>query len=1617
MSLQTPPTQSRNLFDYIKSGLSSPSVSSTWTGYKNFLSGFVQTLPGGAVISAAGGLVGKAGNAVGRAAAENLQKPFEMLAYLEGQVLQGERSRQRASRDYLPDTIGGYTATKAERRTAGEKISPARAAKVANDVLLDQLLGRNIASKLRPSAYDPRTGKLYNIYDEAQREERFDRLGLFGNITTGLSDIVLGTVNSPAIWLGYGFKLGRIGLLDKPLDAKKVIKDSNTLNKAEAERLEYFNTKNRLDQLEFEDVTVTGRTADEVIAEKKALEAQLPKLEAKANKASEDLANVGYANSYDEFLRQSVVMDEAQHLKHRTIKESSDPEVLAGLLGENTDKYMADLIVRASSGTDLQAARLLAAESTSTFMALQRARNPLGVLEMEIKAYKQADGDVHKLSLMEENFDILKAEVDDLIKRDSFLQRAVLAAEQRALEGRTGVSSFVGVEKFRAGKAKVFGEASTVRNWDIQYFQRNPFVATVAVVSWPFREQPSGLVRVKGIDTGDSVKEIEAYMQNVSVWTGIEGANIRASYLTRYTRATNQIERENVVFAMENAAITAVAKKHGLTKAQADAIVEKWNDSKKNAIEHYKRKGYLIDENNVMLKVPQLSSQLADFVHLMDIKKLERKIAQTSNEWKLASKFTKDAALRPLELFDEFWRPAVLFRLGYPIRNVSEGWGRAAAYLGPVTAINMGAELFKVKPIMVNGKVADVEGALARWSKNRHAGLVDHFVLARSSIDARNNNRIADGLVPRTGVVGTFLAPKRVAWNRVIQMQEDSIVLNRNKIEELQNRLKDMKKKGATDVDIQNVTDDITIRQEFEKQIIVQLNEFAKQASKKGIKGNRYSVGQGYFSYGGYDNIPLAFQDDIGAVLKQLASSESTKAIEIRSAERIYGGFDSAKYLIDDYKELRPGDKTYFVSLSKAVNRQFRNSETMIRLLRGDKVEDVIAYLRTQKGVEELKLTNYTDPELYALRMEEAVKRYIPDPALRLRLSKEPVSGAELQTILGRRKDLQSIHGETFRDVPDPSLPEKYNQMVRNAFRYIGSLPEDALVRHPFTNEVYKRAIKTSIDNAEKQGIRLTPEEITKIAVAARRQSLVETRRYMYTITRYSNAAHLTRFLEPFFMAAQNTAQVWSKLVYRDPRLVGLAGYIYNAPDRAGLMQTDVNDREIVVMSIPDWMRKGKFLTKALEGQESISFEKGSANLIAQGTDWWRIGDGPIAGIAASEILKKYPDSKFTPVLNYFAPFGMSREFLSYDMALPTIPKRILAKIKGTSDRQYNNFFITATRVEDTKYRQGLRDEPTLQEIEERVNAFASLWATVAATSGLAFKFRPEYQFYIDEARKYKEKYGVDAAVRFYQDFPDYFDLYFSVSRNPSNMDPTKVAITYKKKYQNLVDQVPIKYPEFTSLLTNSYGDSPADFDNNAYSWQILNSLRTGDTEKIRQQQSPAQVTRTNNINRGWVEYGIFADKRDAALQDLMRRDRSVTSIYSKNAAGLREDKKLFVEKMKEQNPDWWDEFGTFSTRRSYRFVKFVQSVMNDKKFMAERGQAPVWDAMNEYMKVRKQMVSALKARQAAGGSANIDAKSNEGLAADWGYKIELIKKADPTGTFTSFYNRFLDTDTFEEIK
>jgi hypothetical protein len=449
-------------------------------------------------------------------------------------------------------------------------------------------------------------------------------------------------------------------------------------------------------------------------------------------------------------------------------------------------------------------------------------------------------------------------------------------------------------------------------------------------------------------------------------------------------------------------------------------------------------------------------------------------------------------------------------------------------------------------------------------------------------------------------------------------------------------------------------------------------------------------------------------------------------------------------------------------------------------------------------------------------------------------------------------------------------------------------------------------------------------------------------------------------------------------------------------------------------------MRKGK-MKEWFANVGEISFEKGGANLILQGSDWWRIGDGIFTQVAASEFAKQFPDTKFRPVLDYVLPFGPSRVPGSVDILAPALFKRISDSIRETNSKDYASSLIIISQIENNKYRRGERDEPTALEVKQRADAYSFLRALSSATLPVSVKYRPEFQFYVDKARLYREKYGPDAQVRYYQDFPDYFEFFFSISRNPTGMDPTKDAVGYLRKYRNLADSItdPRKgyAPEFLQLITNAYG-SPTEFDNTAYTWQFLNEYRTGSGENIRQRQGVDDVATVNALQRGWIEYTKFKTKLDSALEALKQQDPSITSYQSAGARQLVELRQLYVEQQKANNPVWWKEYNEGAgSERPYFFVKAVKEVLNDKKFMADRGQAPVWEAMNEYVKAREAMVKVLKAQKAAGRSPNIDAVSNRRLAEAWAIKVEQIKTIDPTGAFSSYYNRFLDNDTFQEIK
>jgi hypothetical protein len=1506
-----------------------------------------------------------------------LLTPFEKLGILEGETLKGNLVRQNISDFFLPDTIQGQTATKEQQKKAAQSISMANAATYRLESIADNIFGNKIGQFFSPSSYNPKTGKLYNPYDEKEREERF---GGF-NLLTGTADLIAGSFVSPFYAFGKLGKLGRLKYLDTKVTPDKVIAktDIDKVAKAEDVRSLYLATKNRLDELDLENTAITGRTLDDIETERIELNRSLPRLEKQFDATKKDLDSIRYSNGIDEFLRFTTVADGNQLKNHRVIKNSSNPEALAGLLGENTDLYRAGLIYRSAIG-DVNAQRLLAEESASTWFALERSRTALGEIKQHIYAAKQGQ-DIHELALLRENRKALGLEFQDLIKKDAYLARAIEAAESKV--GYRGPSVFNAVEKVRADKAVLRGELSTSQNkvWDIEYFRRNPFVATVGVVSWPFRERPSGWVRIKGINSSDSVGEIEAFVGKVSAFTPEQ----RKSFINNWLSATDDISRQRIVNRLEQVAIRDTAKKYGISTNDAKEIIKELEKRRSNAIKFYKENTFLIDEEGRRIVAPQLSSQLADSMPIVDIIALDKALGANANSWKQADLKLRGGVISLMDTLDQIWRPLVLMRLGYPQRNVGEGTLRAVAALGGLFAIH---------------SPKDVSKATANWYKNRHASILNY---GRMVNEAK--------LLAKTEGTKVKLPPLRASWQSLIKAQEDFMQISKNKIDNLKEELNELGDDAADSIRKDQILDEINARETYIKESTDKIKSYVKQANAKGLKGNRYRRNEGILSYRGV-TAPEAFEDDFGAVLANLAGTEGRVAREISSPGRVFSGVDQARYRSAGFTKLEPDDPNYFIGLERAA-RQFRNAETPKQLLQGKTVDEVVDYLRnTPEGRKEFRFSRAQDPEDYALQMSYAVDRYFPDANLQKRVANEEITAADLRLALQGRKDLKAIHGDKIEEMTDPRFG--YNKTVRKIFKYIGAMPEDVFVRHPFAGAVYKRTLKESIDLRISQNVSLTRTELNKIVANARRTALAETRRTLYTIERYSNISTFVRFLEPFFAAQENTARVWAKLVYNDPSLLARAGYIYQAPERAGLIQRDEQiDQDVVTMQIPNWMRNTP-LGKALAGKETISFAKGSANLILQGEDWWRIGDGVFTQVFASQVAKQFPTPSVTQITNYFIPRGPSRELGSYDIVLPSVIKQALNAWKQQDARDYASDLIISTQIENNKYRNGLRAEPpTDSEMKSRVNSFTFLRIASALTLPVSIKYRPELEFYINKSREYRTKFGPDAAVRFYQDYPDYFEMFFSLTRNPTGINPNLDAVNYARKYPKLIAKITDPRngfsPEFTQLITNRSG-APTTFDQNAYIWQLTNEYRTG--KPYREMTPVDEIAAINALQRGWIEYTQVKTQLDAELSK-----RGLESYSESGAEDLAYVKKVFVESKRNENFVWWKDYSEGAgSKRFVSFLKAIDVVLDDKKFMAERGDEPVWDAFLEYKNIRNQVTTELQNRKKTGGSSNIAAKQNDDLKFVWERAVSYVATLDPTGTFTTFYNRFLDSDTLEEI-
>lgn len=1363
-----------------------------------------------------------------------------------------------------------------------------------------------------------------------------------------------------------------------------------------------------------------------------------PKLGLKTNFKSE---------GWDTLLRYAVKddTDASKLLFNRVVKRSSNPELLASVLGdikvsqfdtpELIAKYgsaeeaavdVARTVLQAATGNKAAKVKIWNSPSIAKYAAqIDRAEGKLDPFELLAKAEKEAGGDINAWFANPKNaetFEAIKKEIQSLQLTDQTIANAIMLTADELLG--TGASNFAKIEARRIAKSE---NLSNILVTDVP--AQGPFGLAMRIPSFFKGEVASGWVRNKGVNSSGSSAEVVAFMNGVKSWRTPEGAKLKQKFLNQYSAAnTDEALRQRVLDKIEKQAMIDTGKSLKLDEKVLEDVYKLYQKKRYELVDSIKRGGKtgFIFEDEHIIPTRQLSSQIADSTPMIDLKAFTR-VAKTftENGGKLA--YLPQYVSTSYDVFNAIWKPSVLLRLGYTVRNVTEGAMRAIAMLGSIS------EYAKYAGTSLGASVKEVT-----YNK------IKKQMLAREA--ARELG------LPKAGFV-KFNEVKEVHQRGVVQARyalntaEDSLAAEKATLSQASSK----KEKIAIKANIQKLEKDVENKKSLVEQKVKAAYDFdAKYAGNPRV----HKFSNVYVNDSVAAGINDAFAGDMGLKAMNTSSASRRTAIDLQSQNAISrinveGGLKSKgysssiqppKYDASGKIIPIPGSKKVnmeYWNASYAAAREFRNDEVTRRLLAGQKVEDIIASAKVDKRLRKdlsesgVRLDSESIRQ-HVKKWDKTVKAYFPDEALRRRIGdfKQELTLNDIRNTLEGRRDLSPIHGESFAPEDAKRLWVKFQDGTAKLFKYIGALPEDMLVRHPVYTAVYRQSMNELVErklaeygkDVVEKG--LTNNEFIGLEKTARRMALKQLEATAYTINRYSGPGATLQYFMPFYAAFENTFKVWGRLAYENPESVAKLNLLWHVPERTGLVQKDERTGDTYVTMqlgkvIPDW------LEEKIGKNTRIKFPKQAVNLIFQGEPWWSPGFGPIAQIPANYILKNSPDVNeqltqkfgfYVPargVLNAILPLGPSQS--SFDILLSSSQKRLLSLMKGTADSAYVAQLQSIAATERQRFKDGLRpDEPTFDEIRSKNDWLMTLRFVSALTLPFQPTYTSEYEPYIQLWQKFQaegELNGQSPAERFYKKYPEYFTLAYSGSAATTGMDFTSKAIYNAKQNRNLVADVYQTNPYLIQLITNN-GQVENKFDEAAYVWQMKNSPVPGSQETFRGQLDPISEVKRQDVRAGWIEFNKLNDAINAQLEA-----NGILSINSPEAESLLQFKQDAIKAIGDKYPEWANDRETFTIGKWKETIKGIDKIIQDEKFINNLPDdlKPAWSIMQDYMDSRDSVIAELQQQEAMGGSASIDAASNAYIREKWDVYVATMKKENTL--FSDWYDRFLEADKLEPIR
>ena len=1287
-------------------------------------------------------------------------------------------------------------------------------------------------------------------------------------------------------------------------------------------------------------------------------------------------AQSGEVNKFTPLLDEFANNDSLYALNHPFLSGSDNKSLIASLLGQSKTADEVGLVIR-SSLADPVALKTLRENRFELAQQIDTAMGKLKPYQTDILLNKTNEqGMLPFANENPEELANLRKELDDLIKRDRSFAKMMNLAETPggSLVRTTGSKTAQMFDSFLArGRSAKFYDKKTGTP-DVDVYQPSPFSRLYQKVSWLENERPAGFL---DFNDPDSYREVVASLDRARVLSPDLFDDVRVRrFVEAYSGAVSPAERQQITLAMEATIWRAIYTKHGIRADVADNIYNTYQRARKGAIQSIKDKGYMIDIDGSMVHVPQLQSQTADWLPIMDFDLADKLLKRHSSNFKLLG----DIGVRELaqdgvyglEVVNDLFKAGALIRLGYTMRNGVDNQLRIMSAVGAEASFQYAGE--GMKNLAYN--------------------------MGKRGLRAIDNIKLTPG-VPKPKE--NFIANKKQfdkARTTVINLQKQIADLNKKLARDPED-VEALGKLGVLDNELQA---QIAVRDSLSKNLTELENIALGKTTTKRVGQSKFVINT---PMGETYELDEVFGGTYGDLFRQLSSAESTWNRLADSTSKLF----ESRFISKGIGAVKPEDANYFEAWARTLNTQFVGDPVIRRLAAGEDPASIAKWLDTGDGRQyrkDLSIRQYEGIQ-HVDRLKSFLNRYVPNTDLQRRLfvDNEKVTPALLRETFKDAEVLPIVHGDVIEENLKNVSAKKVDRFVNFAMKWLGSVPEDVFARHPLVNSLYRDDLRKRITMFEEVNKRrMTADELWKLQQASRRTATANMKKIVFNIDRRTNLGHMMRLIAPFFSAQENAYKTWLRLVKEKPYLINRANIIWNAPNRSGLVtdeegnpvDPDTLTRDgIIWFQTPESLKNSPFIGEGLKTLDQIGISKRSLDVVFGGD--FNIPIGPYVAIGVAQFQKRVPSSE--KVLGWATPYGAPENTL--DALAPTWVKRQLTKYLGEASPEYAKTYQLIWLTEQQKAKlDGLPPVPD-SKIKELTDQFFNMRTVANLVLPFSPRFASPYKMYMDKYREFQREYGREADVKFLEEFgEEYFSFATSLSSNRTGVQSSLSAAENIKANKDLIASVFGDEPALVGLIVNN--PSGFDFSEAAYQYQYDTKVAPGSKETFRGIVDPAEAQRRNNSRLGWIQYRQAMDILDAELQS-----RGLSSYSNKAAYDLKYTKEQIIAKLAINKDgtlsDWWIDYLDVDGSKTLRIINGLEKILSDKQFISRNIDNPTWKSISEYMKVRDIIANELAKRP----SNSIDANVNYDLKYTYENIVQKMKQ-DDLG-FGDVYDRFLSQD------